>query len=143
MNRQVHLCGLCGKPVVWLRDYWAHADGSRPRHPANPKQEPTEMAPQEANLSVAQSPDQREAVAKFVRELCAGFIGCGPGTKLKVRPPFKFSVELTPSGIRITPDERVAVERDGVDPWLEYIDAHMDGKVVAGLRLIVAFEKEV
>ena len=101
------------------------------------------MAPQESNLSVAQSPDQTAAVAKFARELGAGFIELMKGTNLKVRAPFRFSVDPQPHGFRITPSERLEVDRDGVNPWLEYVDVYFDGRIVAGLYLIVSFEKEV
>ncbi|WP_156514659.1 hypothetical protein [Planctomyces sp. SH-PL14] len=98
---------------------------------------------QEANLSVAQSPDQAAAVAKFARELGAGFIELVKGTNLKVRAPFRFSVDPQPHGFRITPSERLEVDRDGVNPWLEYVDVYFDGRIVAGLHLIVSFEREV
>lgn len=98
---------------------------------------------QEATLSVAASPGLTQAIAKFTRELGAGFIDLGQGTKLKVRMPLRFAFEPRPYGFRLTPDERIAVERNGVDPWLEYIDFYFDGRIVAGLHLIVSFEKEV
>jgi hypothetical protein len=98
---------------------------------------------QEAHLSVAASPAQAEAVAKFVRELGAGFITVGEGTKFRVKMPLRFAFEPRPYGFRLIPDERIAVEREGVDPWLEYLDLYFDGTIRAGLRLVFAFEKEV
>ena len=99
---------------------------------------------QEATLSVAASPAQAEAVAKFVRELCAGFIECGEGTRLKVRPPFDFSIKPVPHGLRITIADHVLIERAGIDPWLQHVDLCMDGRIVAVVKAFgIVVEREV
>ena len=99
---------------------------------------------QEANLSVAAPPGLTAAFAKFTRELCAGFIDCGEGTRLKIRPPFDFSVRQVSYGLRVTFSEHVLIERAGLDPWLDYIDFYMDGRVVVGLKKFgLTFEKQV
>lgn len=95
------------------------------------------MTDDEPTLSVTAGPEQTAAVAAFVTNLLAGKIDCGDGTSLVgLSLPFDFSVRKINHGVRLTIKQDVEIDRPGVNPWLEYLDLHSDGVIVARLRKV-------
>lgn len=87
-------------------------------------------------VAVAASPEQTQAIARFVSNLLDGKgIDCGDGTRLLVSLPFDFTVVAKDRNtVRLTITKRTEVDRDGPNVWLEYLDAHRDGTLDARLN---------
>ena len=89
---------------------------------------------------VAASPEQKQAIARFVSDLLDGKgIDVGGGTRLALSLPFDFSVNrIDDNGdrVRLTLSKRVEVDRPGVNPWLDYLDIYRSGKVFAHVRAL-------